>query len=148
MSKIIRFHETGGADVLKIEDLPLTEPGEGEVRLKVEAIGLNRAEIMFRRGQYLEDPKLPSRLGYEASGTIDALGPDVSGFQIGDRISTIPAFSMGTYGVYGESAIVPVSAVAHYPENLSATEGTAIWMQYLSAFGALSTYPLMVKESD
>jgi len=137
MSKIIRFHETGGADVLKIEDLPLAEPGEGEVRLKVEAIGLNRAEVMFRRGQYLEDPKLPSRLGYEASGTIDALGPDVSGFQIGDRVSTIPAFSMGTYGVYGESAIVPVNALAHYPENLSAIEGTAIWMAYLTAFGAL-----------
>ena len=146
MSKIIRFHETGGADVLKIEDLPLTEPGEGEVRLKVEAIGLNRAEIMFRRGQYLEDPKLPSRLGYEASGTIDALGPDVSGFQIGDRVSTIPAFSMGTYGVYGESAIVPVSAVAHYPENLSATEGTAIWMQYLTAFGALVEIGQLKKE--
>ena len=137
MSKIIRFHETGGADVLKIEDLPLTEPGEGEVRLKVEAIGLNRAEIMFRRGQYLEEPRLPSRIGYEASGTIDALGPDVSNVNIGDRVSTIPGFSMGTYGVYGESAIVPVSAVAHYPENLSATEGTAIWMQYLTAFGAL-----------
>ena len=137
MPKIIRFHETGGADVLKIEDLPLTEPGKGEVRLKVEAIGLNRAEVMFRQGQYLEAPNLPSRLGYEASGTIDALGPDVSDFQMGDRISTIPGFSMGTYGVYGESAIVPVSAVAHYPENLSATEGTAIWMAYLTAFGAL-----------
>ena len=61
MPKIIRFHETGSADVLKIEDLPLTEPGDGEVRLKVEAISLNRAELMFRRGQYLEDPKLPSR---------------------------------------------------------------------------------------
>ncbi len=48
MPKIIRFHETGGADVLKVEDLPLIEPGEGEVRLKVEAIGLNRAEVMFR----------------------------------------------------------------------------------------------------
>ena len=66
MPKIIRFHETGGADVLQIEDLPLEEPSEGEVRLKVEAIGLNRAEVMFREGQYLEDPKLPSRLGYEA----------------------------------------------------------------------------------
>ena len=53
MSKIIRFHETGEADVLKVEDVPLTEPGDGEVRLKVEAIGLNRAEVMFRRGQYL-----------------------------------------------------------------------------------------------
>ena len=137
MSKIIRFHETGGADVLKIEDLPLTEPDEGEIRLKVEAIGLNRADVMFRQGQYLEDPELPSRLGYEASGTVDALGPDVSGIQIGDRVSTIPAFSMGQYGVYGESAIVPANAVAPYPENLSAIEGTAIWMQYLTAFGAL-----------
>ncbi len=56
MPQIIRFHETGGADVLQIEDLPLEEPGEGDVRLKVEAIGLNRAEVMFRKGQYLEDP--------------------------------------------------------------------------------------------
>ena len=63
MPKIVRFHELGGADVLQIEDLPLEEPGEGEVRLKVEAIGLNRAEVMFREGQYLEDPELPSRLG-------------------------------------------------------------------------------------
>ncbi len=146
MSKIIRFHETGSADVLKIEDLPLTEPGEGEVRLKVEAIGLNRAEIMFRRGQYLEEPKLPSRLGYEASGTIDAIGPDVNDIQIGDRVSTIPSFSMGAYGVYGESAIVPASAVAHYPKSLSAIEGTAIWMPYLTAFGALVEIGQLKKE--
>ena len=65
---VVRFHETGGANVLQIEDLPLTQPGEGEVRLNVEAIGLNRAEVMFRQGRYLEDPELPSRLGYEASG--------------------------------------------------------------------------------
>ncbi len=78
MSKIVRFHETGGADVLKIEDLPLTQPGEGEVRLKVEAIGLNRAEVMFRQGRYLEAPELPSRLGYEAAGIIDAVGPGTS----------------------------------------------------------------------
>ncbi len=107
MPKIIRFHEIGGADVLKVEDLPLSEPGEGEVRLKVEAIGLNRAEVMFRQGQYLETPELPSRLGYEAAGIVDAVGPDTSGVQIGDRVSTIPGFSMGKYGVYGESAIVP-----------------------------------------
>ena len=112
MPKIFRFHETGGANVLKVEDLPLSEPGEGEVRLKVEAIGLNRAEVMFRQGKYLEDPELPSRLGYEAAGTVDALGPGVSDIQIGDRVSTIPAFSMGQNGVYGESAIVPAYAVA------------------------------------
>ena len=137
MPKIVRFHETGDADVLKIEDLPLTEPGRGEVRLKVEAIGLNRAEVMYRQGMYLVSPELPSRIGYEAAGRIDALGPDVSGFKIGDRVSTIPAFTMGRYGVYGESAVVPAQAVARYPEALSPVEGTAIWMQYLTAYGAL-----------
>ena len=123
--------------MLQIEDLPLEEPGESEVRLKVEAIGLNRAEVMFREGHYLEDPELPSRLGYEAAGIVDAVGPGVGNIQIGDWVSTIPGFSMGTYGVYGESAIVPALHVASYPDNLSASEGTAIWMQYLTAYGAL-----------
>lgn len=140
MPKIVRFHATGDADVLKIEDIPLTEPGDGEVRLKVEAIGLNRAEVMYRRGQYLETPELPSRLGYEAAGTIDAVGPGVSGLQVGERASTIPSFSMGKYGVYGESAIVPAYAAAPYPDNLTPVEGAAIWMQYLTAFGALIEY--------
>ena len=71
MPKIVRFYETGGAEVLKIEELPLVEPGEGEVRLSVEAIGLNRAEVMFRQGQYLENPEMPSRLGYEARCIVD-----------------------------------------------------------------------------
>lgn len=104
MPKIVRFHETGGAEVLKLENLPLEDPGEGEVRLKVEAIGLNRAEVMYRQGQYLESPTLPSRIGYEASGTIDALGPGVDAFAVGDRVSTIPSFSMHKYGVYGCTA--------------------------------------------
>ncbi len=140
MPKIVRFHATGDADVLRIEDLPLAEPGEGEVRLKVEAIGLNRAEVMFRRGQYLETPELPSRLGYEAAGTVDAVGPGVSDLQVGDRVSTIPSFSIGKYGVYGESAIVPDYAAVPYPDNLTPVEGAAIWMQYLTAFGALIEY--------
>ena len=140
MPKIIRFHETGDAGVLRIEELPLTEPGEGEVRLKVEAIGLNRAEVMFRRGQYLENPEFPSRIGYEAAGIVDAVGDGVDAVRIGDRVSTIPSFPMGRYGVYGESAIVPAYAVAHYPGKLPAVEGAAIWMQYLTAFGALIEY--------
>jgi NADPH:quinone reductase-like Zn-dependent oxidoreductase len=140
MSKIVRFYETGDADVLKLEDMPMREPGQGEVRLKVEAIGLNRAEIMFRRGQYLEDPQLPSRIGYEAAGVVDAVGAGVSGIQVGDLVSTIPSFSVGQYGVYGESAIVPAFAVASYPDNLSAIEGAAIWMQYMTAYGALVAF--------
>jgi NADPH:quinone reductase len=148
MPKIVRFHETGDAGVLRVEDLPLTEPGEGEVRLKVQAIGLNRAEVMFRRGQYLENPEFPSRIGYEAAGIVDAVGSGVSGVRIGERVSTIPSFSMGRYGVYGESAIVPDYAVARYPDTLSATEGTAIWMQYLTAFGALIEFGRLKKDAS
>ncbi len=140
MPKIVRFYETGGPEVLKIEELPLVEPGQGEVRLAVKAIGLNRAEVMFRQGQYLESPEFPSRLGYEAAGIVDAVGPGVTGIKIGDRVSTIPSFSIGTYGVYGESAVIPAYAVAKYPDNLSPVQGAAIWMQYLTAFGALIEY--------
>lgn len=138
--RVVRFHETGDASVLRLDTLPQSSPKAGELRLRVEALGLNRAEIMFREGQYLEEPVLPSRLGYEAAGVVDAIGAGVEGFAIGDRVSTIPSFSMGQYGVYGESAVVPASAVAHYPDNLSPAEGAAIWMQYLTAFGALIEY--------
>jgi NADPH:quinone reductase-like Zn-dependent oxidoreductase len=147
MPKIVRFYETGAAEVLKIEEQPLVEPGEGEVRLAVQAIGLNRAEVMFRQGQYLENPVLPSRLGYEAAGIVDAVGPGTSGIRIGDRVSTIPSFSMGTYGVYGESAIVPAYAAARYPDSLSPVEGAAIWMKYLTAFGALIEFGRLQKDA-
>ena len=148
MPKTVRFHATGEADVLRIEELPLSEPGQGEVRLKVAAIGLNRAEVMFRQGIYLENPELPSRLGYEAAGTVDAVGEGVSGIQVGDRVSTIPSFSMTQYGVYGESAVVPAHAVASYPDTLSAVEGAAIWMQYMTAYGALIEYGKLQKEAS
>lgn len=140
MPKIVRFHETGGPEVLAIEELPIEEPGAGEVRIKVSAIGLNRAEVMFRQGLYLEQPGFPSRIGYEAAGVVDAVGPDVTGIRPGDRVSTIPGFSMRKYGVYGESAIVPANVVAGYPGHLSAVEGAAIWMKYMTAYGALVEY--------
>ena len=145
-AKIVRFHQTGNASVLQLEDAPVMAPKAHEVRIKVEAIGLNRAEVMFREGHYLEDPVLPSKLGYEASGTIDAIGEKVTEFQIGDRVSSIPAFSMSEFGVYGESAIVPAAAVAKYPDTLSAIEGTSIWMQYITAFGALFEIAHLKKE--
>ncbi|WP_342349391.1 zinc-dependent alcohol dehydrogenase family protein [uncultured Nitrospira sp.] len=146
MPKIVRFHQIGGPEVLNLEDLPLAEPGKGEIRMKVEAIGLNRAEIMLRKGQYLETPQLPSRLGYEAAGVIDAVGQGVTDLRVGDRVSTIPSFSMSQYGVYGESAIVPASAAAKYPDTLSPIEGAAIWMQYMTAFGALIEYGGLKKD--
>ena len=137
MPKIIRFHEVGGPEVLKLEELPAPQPGEGEVRIKVEAIGLNRAEVMFRSGQYLYQPELPSKLGYEASGTIEEIGPGVTGWKQGDRVSSVPSFSIRDYYTYGEVALLPASALAKYPENLSPIEGASIWMQYLTAYGLI-----------
>ncbi|HWC19814.1 MAG TPA: zinc-dependent alcohol dehydrogenase family protein [Terriglobales bacterium] len=140
MPKIVRFHETGPADVLKVEDLPLQEPRANEVRIKVEAIGLNRAEVMFRRGMYLEQPRLPARLGYEAAGVVDAIGPGVIEIKVGDRVSVVPSFSLNEYGTYGERVVVPAAAAVRYPQHLSPTEATSIWMQYLTAWGALIHY--------
>jgi len=137
MAKIVRFHEVGGPEVLKIEDLPNPRPGKGEVRIKVDAIGLNRAEVMFRSGQYLEQPNFPSGLGYEASGTVDEVGPEVTGLRPGDRVSSVPSFSMQKYFTYGEVALLPAHALAKYPENLSPIEGTSVWMQYLTAYGLI-----------
>ena len=139
-ARIVRFHQFGDASVLKIENLPVADPAENEVRIKVEAIGLNRAEVMFRNGAYLEAPQLPSRLGYEASGVVEAVGAGVKDLKVGDKVSTIPAFSIGTHGVYGEYALVPAHAVAKYPESLTPLEATSIWMQYITAYGALIYY--------
>ncbi len=144
-ARIVRFHALGGPEVLKIQEEPIPEPGKGEVRLNVKAIGLNRAEVMFRRGQYLEAPVLPSKLGYEAAGVVAAVGPDVDKSWLGKKASTVPAFLMSHYGVYGEVAIVPASALAVYPEKLTPEEGTSIWMQYLTAYGALIEHARITK---
>jgi NADPH:quinone reductase-like Zn-dependent oxidoreductase len=145
MPKVIRFHETGGPEVLKFEDVPLREPGKGEVRLKVQAIGLNRAESMFYRGQYIYQPKLPAGLGYEAAGIVESVGPDVDESWIGKHVSTVPAFSLNEYSMVGETAVAPVGALAEYPPDLSPVEGTAIWMQYVTAYGALRAIAKVTK---
>ena len=137
MARIVRFHELGGPEVLKVEAYDPPPPAAGEVQIDVKAIGLNRAEAMFRRGQYLEPPSFPARNGYEASGTVAAVGPGVESFRAGDAVSTIPAFSLNQYGVYGDRVNVPAHAVARHPASLSWEEAASIWMQYLTAYGAL-----------
>lgn len=137
LSKVVRFYETGGPDVLRIEDVDVGEPGPNEVRVKIEAIGLNRAELGFRACRYLESPRLPARIGYEASGIIESLGAGVVDFVVGEPVSIIPAFSMNDYGVYAERAVVPAYALLKRPTGLDATTAAAVWMSYPTAWGAL-----------
>jgi len=136
-ARIVRFHKIGPPEVLQLDELPLPAPDNAEVRLRVKAIGLNRAEVHFRQGRYRFPPVLPSKIGYEASGVVEAVGRDVNRSWLGKTVSTLPAFPANKYGVYGEVAIVPVTAIAVYPAHLSFEEGTSIWMQYLTAYGAL-----------
>jgi NADPH:quinone reductase-like Zn-dependent oxidoreductase len=133
MSQVVRIHETGGPEVLRIEDIPVGKPGPGELRVRVEAIGLNRSEALFRSGAYPVRPTLPALMGYEAAGVVDALGEAVQGFAPGERVCVLPTYRLGEYGVYGEKAIVPARSVIKAPPQLSPVEAASVWMQYLTA---------------
>ncbi len=137
MAKIVRFYHVGGPEVLHIEEVPSRPPAQGEVSLRVQAMGLNRADSVFMHGVYLEPTHLPATLGYEASGIVTAIGAHVDPSWPHKNVSTMPVFSMNQYGVLGPEVIVPVHAVAEYPSHLTPIEATSIWMQYLTAYGAL-----------
>src|SRR5262245_61677139 len=136
-NRVVRVLQLGSPEVLCIAHEPRREPAAGEVRLRVHALGLNRAEAMFRIGFYTETPELPARIGYEAAGVVEAVGDGVAQFKAGDRVGTIPGFSLNQYGVAGDTAVVPVRHVAKIPAALSFAEGAAIWSQYLTAYGCL-----------
>lgn len=140
MSRIVRFTAAGGPEVLEFEDVVIPEAGPGEVRIQVKAIGINRAEAMFREDAYIESPNFPARLGYEAVGVIDSIGERVSGFEVGDVVNTIPAFSMNQYGMYGEVVLAPIHAVVRHPPSLTHAEAASIWMMFVTAYGALIDY--------
>jgi NADPH:quinone reductase-like Zn-dependent oxidoreductase len=137
MTRTVRIHQLGDPDVLTFEDLPCGDPQPGEVRVNIEAIGLNRSEAMYRAGRYPIQPVLPSLMGYEAAGTIDALGAGVEGFAVGDRVSVLPRYRLGQYGVYADQAIVPASSLLPAPPGLSSAEAASIWMQYMTAMAII-----------
>jgi NADPH:quinone reductase len=137
MPKIVRFHETGSADVLKLEELLLVPPAADEVQIDVRALGINRAEVAFRSGQYIVQPELPSRLGYEAAGIVSAVGAGVTDVRVGETVSVLPCFDIGRHGVYGESATVPRRAVVRHSDKLNFAQAAALWMQFLTSYGAL-----------
>lgn len=137
MSRIVRFHEIGGPEVLKIEDVEVSAPAQGEVQIRTKALGMNRAEVMFRTGQYVTQPKFPEINGYEAAGIIEEIGPGVEGFAVGDAVSVVPCFMLGEYGLHGELVNAPAFGVVKHPDNLSWEEAAATWMMFVTAYGAL-----------
>ncbi|MCW3058632.1 MAG: putative quinone oxidoreductase [Capsulimonas sp.] len=136
MDTIVKFNQLGGPEVLYLEQVAAAEPKSGEVRIRVEAFGLNRAEALFRSGQYLEQPEFPSKIGIEAAGIVESVGPGVTQVRVGDRVAVAPGQSMAQYGTHGDAAIVPASVLVKYPENISPIEAAASFMQYLTAYFA------------
>lgn len=135
VTRVVRFTEFGGPEVLHVVDAELGAPGPGEALVDVAAIGLNRAESMFRQGNYIEPTVLPAGLGYECAGTVAAVGEGVSRWGPGDPVSVVPAFSMNDHTVYGEQAIVPARALV--PRPVDAVTGAAVWMPFLVGYAGL-----------
>lgn len=137
MTRIVRFHQFGGPEVLRIERTDVAPPAAGEVRIRVKALGLNRAEALMRVGAYIETPALPSGLGLEAAGTVDAVGDGVKSVAIGDAVSIVPPVSMSRQRVYSELLNYPADLVVKHPPALDWQGAAALWMAYLTAYGAL-----------
>lgn len=137
MARVVRFHELGGPEVLRIENVDMPAPGRGEVQIRVKALGLNRAEALLRSGRYIQTAPLPSGLGLEAAGVVEVVGEGVSGVAPGDAVSIVPPLSMVRWPAYGEIATYPAELVVKHPPALSWEEAAAAWMQYLTAYGAL-----------
>lgn len=94
MSRTIKFAKAGGPEVLEFLETEIPAPGPSELRVKVKAIGINRAESMWRTDMYIEPVKFPAGLGYEAVGLVDSIGKDVSGIAVGDEVNVLPSLSL------------------------------------------------------
>ncbi|MGW1815924.1 zinc-dependent alcohol dehydrogenase family protein [Streptomyces sp. NPDC002125] len=138
MPRVVVFDRTGAPDVLRIAEEPVVEPAEGEVRIRIEAIGVNRLDQMMRAGSYPGPVRLPrARLGCEGTGVVDAVGPGVEGLAAGDAVLVTAVPAMDLNGTYAEYTTVPATTVVARPDGLDATGAAALWVAYSTAYGAL-----------
>jgi NADPH2:quinone reductase len=134
--KAIQIHQTGGPEVLKLAELPIPQPGPGQVLIRVEAAGVNFIEIYFRKGVYKSS--LPLTPGSEAAGTVEELGPGVTGFAAGDAVA-----SVSVLGSYAEYALVSAAQLVKVPDKLNMQQAAAALLQGMTAhYLAYSTFPL------
>jgi NADPH2:quinone reductase len=138
MANAVRFYEAGGPEVLRYEQVAVGEPGPGEVRVRHVAVGLNFADTYFRLGYY--PVPIPNGMGVEASGVIEAVGPGVSGFKVGDRVT----YTGSPLGAYSTERVMPVPSLFKLPDGISHEVAAASTMRGLSAaYWLLKTNPWM-----
>jgi NADPH:quinone reductase len=139
--KAIQIHSTGGPEVLQVVELPIPEPGPGQVLVRIEAVGVNFIEIYFRKGVY--KTAFPMVPGSEAAGTVEELGPGVTGFKAGDAVA-----STSFMGSYAEYALVPAAQLVKIPQAVSMECAAAAMLQGMTAhYLSHSTWPLKAGET-
>ena len=137
----IRIHETGGAEKLRVDDIPVPNPGAGEVRFWVEAAGVNFIDTYKRSGLYAV--ALPHTLGQEAAGVVTAVGAGVTDFKIGDRVA-----SAAVSGGYAAEAIAPAAQTVRVPDGVTSQLAAAVLLQGMTAhYLACDTWPLKAGET-
>ena len=127
MTKAIRIHANGGPEVMVWEDVPTPEPGPNEALIKHEAIGLNFIDVYFRTGLY-KAPNLPLIIGQEGAGTVIAVGGNVTGVAVGDRVAYA-----GPLGGYATERVVAADRLVKLPDNISFQTGAAMMLQGMTA---------------
>ncbi|MDM0079389.1 quinone oxidoreductase [Variovorax sp. J31P179] len=127
MTKAIRFHETGGADVLKFEDVEVGEPGPGQARVRHSFIAVNFADIYFRTGFYPQD--LPNGLGTDAVGVVEAVGAGVTDIRVGDRVG----YLVGPPGAYSQARVMPADVLIPLPDGISDRSASSLIMKGMTA---------------
>jgi NADPH:quinone reductase-like Zn-dependent oxidoreductase len=130
--RAIWIPKAGKADVLELRETPDPEPKAGEVRVRAHAAGLNFAEVMARQGLYPDAPPTPFIAGYEVAGLVDAVGADVRGVKVGDRVAALTRF-----GGHSDCVVVPENQVFHMPAGMSFEQGAALPVNYLTAYHML-----------
>jgi NADPH:quinone reductase len=127
--KAVRFERIGGPEVIRLVDLPVPEPGPGEIRVKVSACGLNFSDIMIRQGRYVMDVPFPYLVGREFSGIVDAVGAGVSSFVAGLAVFGLSFFG----GAMAEYVVVPASSLNPVPEGIAPEQAAALQIQGVNA---------------
>jgi NADPH2:quinone reductase len=142
MAKAIRFHEKGGPEVLRLEDVDPGEPGPGQARLRHTAIGINFIDTYHRTGLY--PLPLPSGLGSEAAGVVEAVGAGVSHVKTGDRV----AYAGGPPGAYAEVRVMPADRLVRVPEGISDRQAAAMMLKGMTVrYLIRRTYPVKAGET-
>jgi len=143
MTKAIKLFKVGGPEVMEYVDVDVGEPGPGEVRLRHAACGLNYIDVYFRTGLYPQP--LPSGLGQEGAGTIEAVGPGVTDFKVGDRVAYA---GRGGNGAYAEARVMVADCLVKLPDSINFETAAAMMLQGMTVQYLLrQTYPLKAGET-